>query len=95
MGDDFIIVYGDMVDNLYTNLYEIAGDGKDNDGNCYTDHFNGWNQGIGIGVHDIKSHGTNITGVLGAKGNNSKGIVVMNWYIKLLPKQAIIGHRTS
>jgi subtilisin family serine protease len=86
--DGFVTDHEDLKDNLYANPDEIAGDGKDNDGNGYTDDFNGWNQRTGNGVHDIMSHGTNILGVLGAKGNNGKGIVGMNWDTKLLPVTA-------
>ncbi len=86
--DGYQMDHEDLIPNLYSNPDEIAGDGKDNDGNGYVDDFNGWNQRTSNGVHDVKSHGTNILGVLGAKGNNGKGIVGMNWDAKLLPVTA-------
>ena len=86
--DGFVMDHEDLKDNLYTNPDELPGDGKDNDGNGFVDDYNGWNQRTGNGVHDIKSHGTNILGVLGATGDNGKGIVGMNWDAKLLPVTA-------
>jgi subtilisin family serine protease len=83
--DGYDINHEDLSDNIYTNPNEIPGDGKDNDGNGYIDDVHGWNTKTNTGIHDIKSHGTNILGVLGAKGNNQKGISGINWNIRLLP----------
>ncbi|MBL0027426.1 MAG: S8 family serine peptidase [Saprospiraceae bacterium] len=83
--DGFDIAHEDLIDNIYANPDEIPNDGIDNDNNGFKDDINGWNIRTGTGVHDIKSHGTNILGVLGAKGNNQKGIAGVNWNIKLLP----------
>ena len=72
-------------DSIYSNPDEIPGDIIDNDNNGYKDDVAGWNTRTNNGVHDTKSHGTNILGVMGAKGNNQKGISGVNWNIKILP----------
>lgn len=93
-GDDLVIgvvdvgydiYHEDLKDNIFINSAEIYDNGKDDDGNGYIDDYNGWNQHTGKAFHDVKSHGTNVLGVLGAKGNNRVGIAGVNWDIKILP----------
>ena len=83
--DGYEIAHEDLSENIYINPDEIANDGVDNDNNGFKDDINGWNIRTSLGTHDVKSHGTNILGVLGAKGNNQKGISGVNWNVKLLP----------
>ena len=83
--DGYLLTHEDLKDNFYINPDELPNDNKDNDGNGYKDDYIGWNTRTGTGTHDEKSHGTNILGVLGAKGNNSTGISGINWNIKILP----------
>ncbi|MGB4960791.1 MAG: S8 family serine peptidase, partial [Saprospiraceae bacterium] len=83
--DGFELTHVDLKENIYLNPDEIANDNIDNDGNGYIDDINGWNTRNKTGTQDVKSHGTNILGVLGAKGNNNIGVTGMNWNIKLLP----------
>lgn len=83
--DGYYIDHEDLSGNIFLNNGEIAGDNKDNDGNGYIDDVNGWNQRTKRGVHDLKSHGSNILGVMGAEGNNQLGITGVNWKVKLLP----------
>jgi hypothetical protein len=81
----FDILHEDLKDNIFINSGEIPDNGKDDDGNGYKDDYNGWNEHTGNGKHDLKSHGTNVLGVLGAKGNNNLGIAGVNWNIRMLP----------
>lgn len=83
--DGYDLNHEDLITNIYSNPDETAGDNIDNDNNGYKDDVFGWNTRTNNGIHDIKSHGTNILGVLGAKGNNQKGISGVNWNIKILP----------
>ncbi len=83
--EGFDILHEDLKNNIYINSDEKAGDNIDNDSNGYVDDINGWNQHTKRGIHDVKSHGTNVLGVLGAQGNNNLGISGMNWNLKLLP----------
>jgi len=83
--DGFDIGHEDLKANIYTNPDEIPNDGIDNDNNGYIDDVNGWNLRNNTGTLDIKSHGTNVIGMLGASGNNGLGISSVNWNIKILP----------
>jgi len=90
-GIDFAHV--DLEPNIWTNAGETGGgketDGVDNDGNGYIDDWHGWDF-----VNDdndptddryIYFHGTHVSGIAGARGNNSSGIAGVCWYAKLMP----------
>lgn len=70
----------------------------DDDNNGYIDDHRGWNFFMqdndpstgrtnpnGAGV----AHGTETAGLVGASGNNSKGIATINWATKIMPLQAL------
>lgn len=70
----------------------------DDDDNDYMDDVKGWdfaNYDPSVQAGEINpygtgtSHGTEVTGVLAATGNNSIGIAGVNWTTKILPLQAI------
>lgn len=81
----FLIDHEDLVANIFINKDEIPGDGIDNDNNGYKDDYMGWNQSNNSGIHSVKSHGTSVIGVIGAEGDNNRGISGVNWNIKILP----------
>lgn len=81
----FDIEHEDLIDNIFVNNSEIPDNNIDDDGNGYMDDYNGWNQNKKNGKHDLRTHGTNVLGVMGAKGNNQTGISGVNWNIKILP----------
>lgn len=83
--EGYEITHEDLKDNIYSNPDETAGDGLDNDNNGLKDDISGWNIKNNNGTHDIRSHGTNVIGVMGAKGNNQLGIAGVNWNVKILP----------
>jgi subtilisin family serine protease len=83
--EGFEIAHEDLKDNIYANPDETSGDGIDNDGNGLKDDINGWNIKNNNNTHEIRSHGTNVIGVIGARGNNQLGISGVNWNIKILP----------
>lgn len=82
--EGFDIEHEDLVNNIFEFPNEIPGDGIDNDNNGTIDDVNGWNQADNNGIHKSRSHGTNVIGVLGAEGNNNKGIAGINWNTKIL-----------
>lgn len=86
--EGFDIAHEDLKNNIYNNPGEISSDNLDNDSNGFVDDINGWNQRTKRGIHDVKSHGTNVIGVLGAQGNNHLGIAGMNWNLKIVPVTA-------
>ncbi len=65
----------DIKPNVYINYKEIPDNLKDDDQNGYIDDFIGLNGRIGTGDnHPFDEHGTRVSSILGAKGNN--GIVM-------------------
>lgn len=92
-GVDF--THDDLVMNIYTNPGEDAwanpddpssGNGEDDDGNGYVDDWKGWNFVNNTNnPYDDNMHGTHCAGTIGAMGNNSIGVVGVNWTVKLMP----------
>jgi len=89
--EGFDLTHEDLVDNIYINKGEIPNDGIDNDNNGFIDDYNGWNTKNNSGKVELKSHGTYVLGAAGAKGNNLKGIVGINWDVKLYPISSGLG----
>ncbi len=77
--------HDDLRDNLWHNPNEIPGDSDDNDDNGYPDDIHGWNfeQG-GSPYFFFDDHGTKVTGILAATGNNQEGIAGVNWKVKYM-----------
>jgi hypothetical protein len=67
------------------NWHEIPGNGIDDDGNGYIDDFRGWNAYNNSPNVPSNSHGTHVSGISGAKGNNSIGVSGVNWNVKIMP----------
>ncbi|MBT8232927.1 MAG: S8 family serine peptidase [Bacteroidia bacterium] len=84
MDDGFDVSHSDLKENYWINNGEIPGDGLDNDGNGYIDDVMGVNIQNNTGVHAGVSHGTLVSGILGAKGDNGLGIAGINWDAKIL-----------
>jgi subtilisin family serine protease len=73
--------------NFWKNYLEIPGNGIDDDTNGYVDDFDGWNAQSQTGVITSCSHGTHVSGIIGAIGNNTTGVVGVNWNVKIMPVQ--------
>jgi thermitase len=79
-------VHPDIAANLYVNPLDSTEDGKDNDGNGFPDDIHGWNFSSDTNdSRDDHNHGTHVGGVIGAVGNNTKGICGVNWDVSLMP----------
>jgi thermitase len=75
----------DLAGRIWRNRREIAGNGIDDDHNGYVDDVSGWNFVSETNdPSDDYGHGTNVTGIVGANGNNSLGYAGVNWGCKLL-----------
>jgi len=75
----------DLAANIFSNTKETI-DGDDNDDNGYVDDVRGWDfVNSDNNPNDDNAHGTHCAGIIGAAGNNGKGIVGVNWKIKILP----------
>lgn len=74
----------DLTTNLWANPNEPV-DGQDNDGNGYVDDVFGVNTHFGTGQPaDCNGHGTHVSGIIGAAGNNGSGISGVNWTTSLI-----------
>lgn len=85
MDGGFHTGHEDLQDIFYKNTKEVPGDGIDNDGNLYTDDYNGWNVKKQNDLITSDSHGTSVVGMAAANANNGKGIAGMDWGVKILP----------
>lgn len=85
LDDGLDINHPDITDNIFVNKKEIPNDNKDNDGNGYIDDHMGYNVDLNNGTPIVQNHGSGVSGIIGAKGNNSQGISGINWDVKILP----------
>lgn len=73
------ICHEDLKDQFWTNPYEINGiPNFDDDGNGYADDIQGWNfvtNSPNIYMSASLTHGTHVSGTVGARGFNNKGVV--------------------
>ncbi|UCH96662.1 MAG: PKD domain-containing protein, partial [Candidatus Aminicenantes bacterium] len=75
----------DLVDNMWMNPGEVAGNSQDDDGNGYVDDIYGIDAyNNDSNPKDDHGHGSHVSGTIGAKGNNNKGVVGVNWNVKLM-----------
>jgi hypothetical protein len=86
--------HNDLTNNRWVNPNEIAGNGIDDDGNGYIDDIYGWDLQSNSGVLPTNNsgHGTNVAGMIGARGNNSLGVVGANWNVKMMN---VTGYNTN
>lgn len=74
----------DIAANAWINYHEIDGNGIDDDGNGYIDDIHGWNAYDETPDVWGQNHGLNVAGMIGAAGNNGKGITGINWKVKIM-----------
>lgn len=72
---------------FFVHNNEIAGNGIDDDGNGYIDDVNGWNSNSQSGVITTLSHGTHVSGIAAASGDNGIGVTGVAWGARVLPIQ--------
>lgn len=70
--------------NFWKNYQEIANNGIDDDLNGFIDDHDGWNGATGTDNFASASHGTHVSGTVGARGNNSMGVTGVNWNVKIM-----------
>lgn len=78
------VAHQDLAANMWTNSKEIAGNGKDDDGNGYVDDIYGWNAFNNSGTITKDYHATHVAGTIGAVGNNNKQVTGVNWNVKIM-----------
>ena len=74
----------DLIANHWTNPHEIDGNGIDDDNNGYVDDFNGWNPGSNSDNIASGGHGTSVSGMIGATGDNGVGGAGVNWDVGIM-----------
>ncbi len=80
----FDIIHPDLINNAWVNADEIPNDGIDNDGNGHEDDVYGWNFRQDSPIFSVEKHGTSVSGIIGASGNNGIGTAGINWDVKLM-----------
>ncbi len=89
----------DLKNNIWVNQREIADNGIDDDNNGFIDDINGWDfinnepdprPKFDSGWTEAGvSHGTMVAGIIGAEGNNSKGITGITWKTNIMPLRVL------
>ncbi len=86
----------DLQNNLWINPGEIPDNGLDDDTNGFIDDINGWdfcNSASSITMCDAPNdndptdevgHGTHVSGIVAAEGNNAVGVSGINWDASLM-----------
>ena len=76
----------DLAANAWRNPGEIPNNGIDDDGNGFVDDYYGWDffYNDADPFDDAGGHGTHTAGTIGAVGNNSLGVVGVNWNVKIM-----------
>jgi subtilisin family serine protease len=75
----------DLAANIWTNPGEIAGNSQDDDGNGYVDDVHGYDfVNFDGDPMDDNSHGTHVSGTIGAVGNNGVGVAGVNWNVQIM-----------
>lgn len=81
----------DLAANIWRNPNE-TGNGTDSDGNGFVDDLNGWDFGDldndpseDINTASWYGHGTFVSGIIGAVGNNGVGIAGVAWDVSIIP----------
>ncbi len=76
----------DLSANMWRNPNETENNGIDDDGNGFIDDFYGYDffYNDSDPIDDAGGHGTHTAGTLGAVGNNSIGVVGVNWNVKIM-----------
>ena len=93
------VSHPDLKDNIWVNKKEISGNGLDDDKNGFIDDVNGWDfvnntadpspkfkEGFS---EDGILHGTIISGIAAASGNNAAGIAGVTWRAQIMPLKVL------
>ena len=71
--------------HCWENAHEIPNNHIDDDDNGYVDDYHGWNAYNHNGYVGSNYHGTHVSGIIGAVGDNGKGVCGVNWDVRVMP----------
>ncbi|MEX1189139.1 MAG: S8 family serine peptidase [Bacteroidia bacterium] len=91
----FQMNHPDLIENYFVNRLEIAGNGIDDDNNGYIDDVSGWDAYSDDGTIPSDQHGTHVSGIIGAVGDNNIGVSGINWHVKILPIAGSSGNEST
>jgi len=75
----------DLVDNMWVNPGEIAGNAIDDDNNGFVDDIHGWDfANDDNNPMDDDDHGTHVAGTIGARGNNNVGVTGVSQTVSIM-----------
>lgn len=76
----------DLAANMWRNPGEIPNNNIDDDNNGFVDDYYGYDffYNDSDPMDDAGGHGTHTSGTIGAVGNNSLGVVGVNWNVRLM-----------
>ncbi len=70
----------DLVNNIWVNPGEVAGNGIDDDNNGFIDDVHGYDfHANDADPMDENRHGTHVAGIVAASGNNGMGMTGVSW----------------
>jgi len=82
----------DLVNNLWTNPGEIPNNNTDDDNNGYADDRHGYDFVFATGnLTDASDHGTHVSGIIAASGNNGLGIIGVDFQAHLMSLKVSAG----
>ena len=87
---------GFTASQLWRNVDEIPGNAVDDDGNGCVDDTIGWNTAANPdnnNVQDDHEHGTHVSGIVGARTNNSTGVAGTCWYPRIMAVKVLDADR--
>lgn len=80
----------DLSPNRWVNAGETAGNGIDDDGNGYVDDRHGWDWvGNDPDPTDQHGHGTHVSGIAGARGDDGYGVAGLSWGPRVMVLRAL------
>lgn len=84
------LTHPDLEGSLWTNPREIAGNGRDDDRNGFVDDLHGYDFANRDGdPQDDNGHGTHVTGIVAAVGDNATGVAGVAWGTKVVVVKAL------
>lgn len=79
----------DLSANMWVNPGEVPANGLDDDQNGYVDDVHGIDAHSRSGdPFSLDVHGTHVSGIIGAQGNNALGVTGVNWNVSLMAVKA-------